>query len=693
MERNNPPDLNADEAAAQAIQAAIWLADEQELGEDEMARQLLQPNPNAGGGGGVGGVVPELVRQLLRERRRGMHNHAHHAEERHQAPAAPAVEENEEVDGEAMDAGVAGEVFDESGGKVTSPAKCPLMLYLEIDDDLEDLAPKNKYLKRGSTVYIGLDKTTKLSRVFQQFCTFINKESTRIKGKLHSDETLSPKEFEFVHCTLLDAMHTVEASAMMKNDRIMVRRDRSKERAMKAEIVRLQRESDRKYFNDLRQLLHNSSPDFLRGCDVILDCRGKVVDERGFSQNVLATMVRANSAVLSKRCKWLAQKIMDAKEEIRRRAEMTVPSDGNDKNDEGKVDDSFEGGQKSDDEDDIVPSFPERDGPRGGGDAMEGNSFVAAKVEDDEEDDVAFPPAKKAKLGKSAVSPNTVIIPLDHSPEAVKLLLEYSYTNRVHSLGFNAFVKASRYVGPGSTKELGPVPPFRKHEWPKNGMPTVSLHLALAGIALAEEAQMPRLSLMCEVAASQLVNQNNVIDVLSTCQSQLLKTGNRLPILKKAAMLDCIFPNGSTGIDRLMEKPNFKTNLEEKRNLVIPSLLEGTVELLPSGMLATKDWQKKKEKMETDTNLTYLQEDKVDKNNREMQRKKYRSMETINRRVETAFGSEDLSVSSPLVHLSFRQEPPPIKLHRVNKRKSRSDVVKTSTVTSARRGKRDRTEP
>ena len=118
MDRNDPPDLNADEAAAQAIQAAIWLADEEALGEEEMARQLLQPNPHNGGGGGV----PELVRQLLRERRREIHIH----EERQ---AAPAVEEPEELDGEALDAGVAGEVFDETGGKVTSPAKCPLVSF------------------------------------------------------------------------------------------------------------------------------------------------------------------------------------------------------------------------------------------------------------------------------------------------------------------------------------------------------------------------------------------------------------------------------------------------------------------------------------------------------------------------------------------------------------------------------------
>jgi hypothetical protein len=533
------------------------------------------------------------------------------------------------------------------------------MLYLEIDDDLEDLCPNNKYLKRSSTVYIGLDKSTKLEAVFQQFCTFINKESKTVDQVKMSD-------FEFIHCALLDKNHTVEASAMMKNDRIKVRRDGSKGRAQKAEATRLQRESDRKYFNDLRQLLQNSSPDFTRGCDVILDCKGKVVDERGFSQNVLATAVKANSTMLSKRCKWLADKIEDAKQEMRRREEMTVPSDG-EKNDK---EDSFEG--KSDDEDDIVPSFPAREN-NGVGE----NHFIAAKVEDDDDDEDAPPPKMKTKTTKCSF--NSVVVRLYHSPEAVKLLLEYCYTNRVNSLGFYAFQKASRQIGPNGVKEPGPVPPFRKHDWPKNGQPTISLHLALAGIALAEEAQMPRLSLMCEIAASQLLTQNNVLDVLSACQSQQLKTGNKLPILRKAAMLDCIYPNGSTGIDRLMEKPHFKSNFKEKSALVVPSLLEGTVELLPSNLLTVKDWQKKKEKLEADTNLTFLQQDNIDKSHRESQRKKYRKMDVIHRRVESAFGSDDLAASSPRIAANrYRDEPPPIKFHRVHKRKSRSDVHKGS---------------
>ena len=622
------------------------------------------------------------------------------------------------------------------------------MLYLEIDDDMEDLCPKNRFLKRGSTVYIGLDKTTKLEAVFQQFITFVNKEA-------YPTEHVKLSDFEFVHCTILDKTHTVETSAMMKNDRIKVRKDSSKARSQKAEVARLQRESDRKYFNDLRQLLQNSSPDFVRGCDVILDCKGKVIDERGFSQNVLVTAVRANSAMLSKRCPWLAEKIEDAKDKLkrwedmtRRREEMTIPEDG--KNEEmdalsykheivkallglddesgsstntikeyiqanmppdldwndadytnalrdgvqngdlveskncyqlsdafmrrkdATKDDSFE--SNSDNDDAIVPSFPaDRN-------AVGGNHSI--KVEDDDDEDDDGPSIKTIKLMKGGA-----VVTLDHSPEAVKLLLEYSYTNRVISLGYNAFNKACRHVGPNGVKEQGPVPPFRKHDWPKNGLPTISLHLALAGIALAEEAQMARFSLMCEIAASQLVKQDNVLDVLCACQSQQQKTGNKLPILRKAAMLDCIYQNGSTGIDRLMEKPRFKSNFEEKSDLVVPSLLEGTVELLPSSLLAIKDWQKKKEKMEADTTLTFLKEDNIDKSYRETQRKKYRQMETIHRRVEAAFGSEDLAASSPRATHSFREVPPPIRL-RAHKRKSRSNAH--GTQKDAKRSKRER---
>ncbi len=146
---------------------------------------------------------------------------------------------------------------------------------------------------------------------------------------------------------------------------------------------------------------------------------------------------------------------------------------------------------------------------------------------------------------------------------------------------------------------LGPVPPFFRHEWPDGGTPTVSLHLALAGISLAKEAHLPCLSLMCKVAASQLVDGNNVIIVLSACRVQQQRTGNRLLILRRMAMLDCIIANGSRGIDLLYSNPTFKSSLNERRGLVVPSLLDRTVEVMPTNM-NTKEIQQKQDKMMID---------------------------------------------------------------------------------------------
>ncbi|EJK46191.1 hypothetical protein THAOC_35150, partial [Thalassiosira oceanica] len=223
--------------------------------------------------------------------------------------------------------------------------------------------------------------------------------------------------------------------------------------------------------------------------------------------------------------------------------------------------------------------------------AGEEGSPYAAKVEDDEDmdddnddeevkvassaSDVPKKPAAPAPAGGggSGTAPNAVRVPLDHSPQAVKLLLEYCYTNRVQSLGHEAFVKSSRFlnsrdVGTAAAKQSGPVSPFRKHEWPEGGHPTVSLHLALAGIALAEEAHLPRLSLMCEVAASQLVNVKSVVDVLTACSLQQTKTGNRLPMLRKAAMLDCVLGQGPAGVEACYANVHFKKGMEDRRDVV-----------------------------------------------------------------------------------------------------------------------------
>lgn len=721
MNRMNEPN-DADEAAARRIQEQIWMAGNEE---------------EADGGGGAGennnnaGAVQDFVRQLL-DRDNNNHNNnnggegdnnngaggdnnnndaANNNNEAAAAAAAGGVDiEDDDIDEEdadavenrrgAFDGGIAGEVRDEQQLKIARSLKCPLILYFECNEDLDDvLCPENPVLKKGTTVYIGLDKNTKLSLVFHQYCKFVNSKIPKRKGAAgghngmnNNVDSVKMSDFEFLHCTLLDENQTVEASAMMKNDRVMVCRERSRERAGRAEVLRQQRESDRKYFKDLRQLLPNPTPEGM-GCDVVLDCRGKVVDERGFSQNVLATTVRANSVLISQRCKWLGQKISSAREDIRRRAEMTVPSD-EEKRDLNEGEREMEDaaiiveGQKSsqsEDEDDIIMAEPPvvhaggDDSSIAGGDTTIG----AAKVEDDEDDTCiaefkmiaqAWGPPRMvteshlhSSSSRGTLFPNSIWVSLDHSPQAVKLLLEYCYTNRVQSLGLESFIKSSKFSNP-KDKQSGPVTPFRKHEWPEGGLPTVSLHLALAGIALAEEAHVPRLSLMCEIAASQLVDNKNVIDVLGACQLQQQKTGNRLPLLRKAAMMDCIMANGSDGIDQLYANPNFRSNLDDRRGLVIPSLLDGTVEVMPVNM-NTKDIRKKKDKKALETKKMFELHDKSDKNKRIMERMKWHKQSVVARRMEIAYGpyvdktpsKQRTSSSDPnnIWRDSYSRDPPP----------------------------------
>eukprot|EP00985_Skeletonema_marinoi_P015267 scaffold7838_cov140-Skeletonema_marinoi.AAC.18 len=673
---NQQNDEDPDEAAARRLQEEIWMEeDQEEEGDDGHDNRL------------------DLVRRLLRGAR-GAANNAPAAdnnnddndddeeeeddndeeeedededEEEDEDPAEDD-EENED-DREAIDGGVAGEVFDEQRQKITRALKCPLVLYFECDEDLSDIVPSNPLLLRGATVYVGLDKGSKLSVVFQHYCDFVNSKSPSTKPG--SRVYIKPTDLEFMHCATLDAQHTVEASAMMKNDRIRVVRERSKDRSAKAEMIRLQRESDRKYFKELRSLLPNPSPEGM-GSDVILECQGKVKDERGFSQNVLATTVRANSVLIAKRCKWLGQKISTAREDMRKRAEMTIPSD--EVKSESK--EAERSSSQSDDEEyDIVPSNPLPAGDNNNNNAIAADRVLAAEIEDDEEDDEVdagkSPTNEQASTShlRDVASSNSVWISLQHSPQAVKLLLEYCYTNRVQALGQDAFLKASKFpnpkdVGALAAKESGPVPPFRKHEWPDGGAPTVSLHLALAGIALAEEAHMPRFSLMCEVAASKLVDYSNVIDVLAACQTQQQQTGNRLPLLRKAAMLDCVFGK------RYFENPIFKNNMIARKDLVIPSVLDGSIEVFPTN-LDSKEVLKKKEKMQKEMKQIFDMLDESDRNKRLFERIKQRKQGTVARRMEVAFGQDMPKIASPN-ETSRARVPPPLNDRRGTKRKGRT---------------------
>jgi hypothetical protein len=125
-----------------------------------------------------------------------------------------------------------------------------------------------------------------------------------------------------------------------------------------------------------------------------------------------------------------------------------------------------------------------------------------------------------------------VTIP-NHPPEAVKLLLEYCYTNSVIPLGQEAFEVAWSSSHEEGSSQARP----HSRQWPdKRKHPRVSFATALAGISLAEEASLPRLSLMCEVAACSLLESSNIVEALSMCTRQDQLTGNPLKRLRTAAM-------------------------------------------------------------------------------------------------------------------------------------------------------------
>jgi hypothetical protein len=474
------------------------------------------------------------------------------------------------------------------------------LLYFQCSEALDHI-PNHPILRPGQIVSIGLDKNTKLSAVFQRYVEFCNISSTSVTNRV------SVSDLEFVHMQVLSGGDTTEASALMKNDKITVRKIRTMEREAENERSKIQREADKNFFAQMRQLL----PDLGGGktADVIFDCQGKLVDESGRNQQVLSTTVRGHSVLIAKRCPWLGAIIDKAKREAEHKVSRSTTPDEEKQRDEeegNSVED-----EDADDEEERPTKFQRvesdvKEDPAEEGDdrsidmvfdrnnARRAASAGATAIEDDEEEDdednnggnhdqqhmrpespVIAKQQQQNQLGSELL---WVMLP-NHSPEAVKLLLEYCYTNRVIPLGQDAFVQSCKTK---PHKQSGPVAPFHNHssgarKWPNNGLPTVSFSVALAGISLAEEAGLRRLSLQCEIAASQLVSSANVVEALSMCTTQKQKTGNPLTKLQTAAM-DVVLHSGSRGKMEIGRLPSFRNALEEKAALIVPALLTGTME-------------------------------------------------------------------------------------------------------------------
>mmetsp|Transcript_90541 Transcript_90541/g.260974 ORF Transcript_90541/g.260974 Transcript_90541/m.260974 type:complete len:658 (-) Transcript_90541:8-1981(-) len=541
-----------------------------------------------------------------------------------------AMEQEEEDNGDGtLDGGVA-RAANEQGERKNS-ADCDLLFYLECEETLE-FAPNHPILKPGVVVSIGLEKSTKLSAVFQRYVDFCN-ETTKAKNN-----KVAVTDLEFTHCQLLNGSDTAEANALMKNDRIKVRKVRTAEREAENERKRLQRDADKAFFQQLRHMM----PDLggSKTADLILDCQGKLADESGRNQQLLSRTVKAHSVILKKRCPWLGGMIRTAELSASREAEMEARcvDERNQQTAEERANivRAVDSDVKSDDDDDendddsAVVSFAPKVKP-----ALQ-QSGVVAEIEDE---DASYDGRSALEVERSS---SPVVVPsqsrsprrkkstahritINHSPEAVKLLLEYCYTNRVSCLGQEAFVQACKTR---PMKHGGPIAPFPisasgSRRWPKNGHPTVTFNVAVAGIILADEAGLPRLSLMCEIAASQLVSASNVIEALSLCATQLATSGNDLPRLRKAAM-DVVFKNGSRGVSELGRSESFKQGLASRRSVIVPTLLQGTLEAVSAEV---KDESKLRDRFDL-SQLSFEVLDSEDKYHRAKERKK-RKLERI----------------------------------------------------------------
>ena len=528
------------------------------------------------------------------------------------------------------------------------------LLYFHCTEALDHI-PNHPILKPGQIVSVGLDKNTKLSAVFQRYVEFCNISTTG------SANRVSVSDLEFVHMQVLSGNDTAEASALMKNDKITVRKIRTMEREAENETKRIQRDADKNYFSQLRHLM----PDLGGGktADVIFDCQGKLVDESGRNQQVLSTTVRGHSVLITKRCPWLGAIISKAKrdaerehpqvlsrsttpdEEKQQEEEQSVEEDGDDDNNEERPtkfqrvesDVKEEQPAEADEADDRSIDMVWNRDNNANESRRRAASAGATAIEDDEEeeersnkrrdqDDDMRPESPVIAKQQHQQHPNELLwvkLP-NHAPEAVKLLLEYCYTNRVIPLGQDAFVQSCKTK---PHKNSGPVAPFQNHSsgsrrWPNNGLPTVSFSVALAGISLAEEAGLHRLSLQCEIAAARLVSSTNVVEALAMCTTQKQKTGNPLTKLQSAAM-DVVLHGGPRGKMDIGRIPDFPNALNEKAALIVPALLNGTMEAV-SEYEKTRAGKRNKLNAANKTPVTFDDLDRQDCYKRERERVKRR---------------------------------------------------------------------
>jgi hypothetical protein len=423
---------------------------------------------------------------------------------------------------------------------------------LECVDNLP-LFDNHPVLSIGVSVCIGLEKSSKLGSVFDRYIDFANEHA------LNHHPKITIEDLEFVHCAILSQSDTPEASALMKKDRIRVRRSTKDERALEAESVIIQRELDMNYFENLRLLMTDCI-----NSDMILECQGSLSGQNATNEKT-NNILRGHSAILSKRSKWFDGLIQQAKAGLSKGSIISTAEISSLRNQSVSAD--------TDDGDYGIESLSCLSSTE-----KEMQSEGATKIENDEEDDhISFTSKARSEWPEPLRSNDSEVIWVtipDHSPDAVKLLLEYCYTNSIISLGQDAFEAAWKpCIKEGDYSSINV--PRRWKESMKH--PRISFAVALAGIAIAEEAKFPRMSLMCEVAACSLLCISNIFEALSMCTRQEQITGNPLKRLRKSAM--ALVLNKFELEELTITKEFNKAIMEPERSAIfIPSLLIGTME-------------------------------------------------------------------------------------------------------------------
>jgi len=454
------------------------------------------------------------------------------------------------------------------------------------------------------TIVAGMDMMNSLMvkiEASHRFATSINKSSQTLGDLFHfyANEMMLPVErLEFSHVdTFDDWQHFPDQCRLMSNDEIIVRlKNESKSGVDKKEKDEEMHAIELNYFRELHALEGSD------GADIIFDCMDTID-----GQKLLSTSVRGHSAVLSKRCEFVAEKIRSARQLFS--PPTTIPTN-----------------------DAAQPNTPTTPGVNVIADGSGSDESGDDEIDTNNGERNASTPMNNIIDNEK---PLLRISLSNHHPKAVKLLLEYCYTNRCLGLGTVAFThvvdlkREERLKKEALEKEMGvgnisnnenksdnktyQLPSVEvlnqelrdgthrdednnnedevlevKHnkqivksevyasEMPE--LPTVSFSVAISALELGLEAKMASFSLMCELAAAALIDSQNVARALAQCSLSLTTYGNGLPHLKQAALE---YLKSPTNVVAVSTDKVFLSTLTKQGEYIVDDLLKGTAMAMP----------------------------------------------------------------------------------------------------------------